>query len=476
MYSTTRLRRSERQLNGSGRALFIGASLLLIACVLLLGTAVGQEGHDERLRRNLCLLLIGVFGLVVAFRKSSTLDSERLDRIITVCAILLPCYALLQVLPLPVSLVSFLSPARAELLKGLAPLTGGLPGLTTLSIVPGITFTHFVLLTGYAVVFFSIRALVRSAPGSSWFFAVPVLLAATLETIAAFFQVAAGVPARGTYTVKNHFAGLLVMALPFAVAWLLAVANGASRGGARDAQFGIRFSAALALSAFLLLGISFSLSRGAFIAALASGAVLAVLAFPSGMSVRGRLFTCGAAGLVLFIGLFYLTPMVLIQRLAEHSSSGRTAIWRNTLDLISAYPVVGCGLGGYESAMLRFKTTVLLSALDYAHNDYLQFLGELGVLGFLVGATFLSALLVRTVRAASQGLGARWVGVGCAGALTAILAHSFFDFNLYVPANAIILAWIAGVSAALPVTGQREEDKLPIEVLSAAESRSMRSR
>ncbi len=460
--------------------LFIGASLLLIACVLLLGSAVGQAGHDERLRRNCCLFLIAALGFVITFLKPATRPEAagpaRLDRIITTCAILLPCYALLQLLPLPISLVSFLSPARAELLKGLAPITGGLPAFTTLSVVPGVTFTHFVLLTGYAVVFFSIRSLLRSGPGSSWLFAVPVLLVAGLETIAAFFQLAAGVAAHGTYAVKNHFAGLLVMALPFAVAWLLSVANSARRGGARDAQFGIRFSAALALSAFLLLGISFSLSRGAFIAALASGAVVAVLAFPSGMSVRGRLLTCGAAGLALFIGLFYLTPMALIQRLAEHSSSGRTAIWRNTLDLIAAYPVVGCGLGGYESAMLRFKTTVLMNDLDYAHNDYLQFLGELGVLGFLIGAVFLCALLVRAVRAAGPGLRARWMGVGCAGALSAILAHSFFDFNLYVPANAIILAWIAGLAAGLPVTGQREEEKLPIEVLSTSESRPMRSR
>jgi O-antigen ligase len=202
---------------------------------------------------------------------------------------------------------------------------------------------------------------------------------------------------------------------------------------------------------------------------------LAALAFPSGLSVRGRLLTCGAAGLTLFIGLFYLTPMALIQRLAEHSSSGRIAIWRNTLDLIGAYPVVGCGLGGYESAMLRFKTTVLMNNLDYAHNDYLQFLGELGLLGFLIGASLFCALLVRAVRAAGVGSRARWLGVGCAGGLSAVLAHSFFDFNLYVPANAIVVAWIAGISSGLPVK-TREDDRLPNEVLSTAESRSTQYR
>jgi O-antigen ligase len=197
------------------------------------------------------------------------------------------------------------------------------------------------------------------------------------------------------------------------------------------------------------VGIAFSLSRGAFVAALVSAVVVAVLAFPSGMSGRARLAACGAACLALFLGLFYLTPMALLQRFADHSSSGRLDIWRNTLDLIGAYPLTGCGLGGYESAMLRFKNTVLFNDLDYAHNDYLQFLAELGIVGFLIVAAFFGTLALRTVKATASGSSDRWMAVGCAGALSAILAHSLFDFNLYVPANAIVVAWIAGISVAL---------------------------
>jgi hypothetical protein len=39
--------------------------------------------------------------------------------------------------------------------------------------------------------------------------------------------------------------------------------------------------------------------------------------------------------------------------------------------------------------------------------------------------------------------------VACAGALAAILLHSLADFNLYIPANAMLLAWIAGMTAGL---------------------------
>jgi hypothetical protein len=41
--------------------------------------------------------------------------------------------------------------------------------------------------------------------------------------------------------------------------------------------------------------------------------------------------------------------------------------------------------------------------------------------------------------------------VAGAGALAAILLHSLVDFNLYIPANAMLLAWIAGM-----VVGNRE--------------------
>jgi hypothetical protein len=38
--------------------------------------------------------------------------------------------------------------------------------------------------------------------------------------------------------------------------------------------------------------------------------------------------------------------------------------------------------------------------------------------------------------------------MACTGSFAAILLHSFVDFNLYIPANAMLLAWIAGIAAA----------------------------
>jgi O-antigen ligase len=83
----------------------------------------------------------------------------------------------------------------------------------------------------------------------------------------------------------------------------------------------------------------------------------------------------------------WLPPDALIRRLTNLSAPGaistamRLNIWADTFRLIEAYPVFGCGAGAYESAMHRYQTAAPLNTVDYAHNDYLQLLAELGIPG-----------------------------------------------------------------------------------------------
>jgi O-antigen ligase len=90
----------------------------------------------------------------------------------------------------------------------------------------------------------------------------------------------------------------------------------------------------------------------------------------------------------------------------------------------------------------------MLLTVDFAHNDYLQLLAELGLAGFAIGAALAFSIVSMGLRGAmkSSDPEGRYFAVACVGALSAIAVHSLVDFNLYIPANAMLLAWIAGMA------------------------------
>jgi len=89
--------------------------------------------------------------------------------------------------------------------------------------------------------------------------------------------------------------------------------------------------------------------------------------------------------------------------------------------------------------------------VDTVHNDYLQFLAELGVIGFAIAAFGVIIVLLSAADGAFRNADAasHYIAIASLAALVAILIHSFTDYNLYIPANAMLLAWIAGIVASL---------------------------
>ena len=106
------------------------------------------------------------------------------------------------------------------------------------------------------------------------------------------------------------------------------------------------------------------------------------------------------------------------------------------MELITAYPLFGCGLGAYEPAMLKYNASHPLARIDYAHNDYLQLLAELGAVGFLIAAALAMAVLSRALRVASFPAEAdgRYLGLGLCGC-DGGYAHSQFGRVQFVYAG-----------------------------------------
>jgi O-antigen ligase len=373
---------------------------------------------------------------------------------------LLPAYVLLQTVPLPLAVVRVLSPGRAQMLDALGP-AGAKVSFASLSVFPAGTFQQFLLICGYMAVFLLVRELMWSFADRPWLVVGPVILVAALEAalgLAQYFGGADDSMRRGTYANRDHFAGFLEMALPFAVMYPVAVFRRVRSRERQSMGCAVKSAAVGAVAQLILLGIIFSFSRSGFIAAL--GAIFMMGA----LGLTSRKKRCAAVGVVAALVLasfVFLPPEKLIFRFAkdELKVEDRPELWAETLRLVREYPVLGCGMGGYGSVFVSANLSRPLATDEHAHNDYLQLLLELGVMGFAIGA-WLAWLVVRQgVRAIAAGSGGdtRYLGLASIGALTAISIHSFTDFNLYIPANAMLLAWIAGLTTGLEFLSRRQD-------------------
>jgi O-antigen ligase len=386
--------------------------------------------------------------------------------------VLLVAYVLFQVIPLPVAVLRVLSPERAAAVDALGPI-GAKLSFASLSVSPAATFQHFLLLCGYTIVFLLVRELTWRFEDRRWLAMAPIVAIGALEAALGLCQNFGGGVDQvrwGTYVNHNHYAGFLEMALPFAVMYPVAFwRRRRSRGNSLVAPV-LAACGVWSLAGLMFAGIAHSFSRMGFTATVSSLFVMGILAFGNrqlGWVARSRKRRWCAAGVVSTLvraGFVFLPPDKLILRFSQISSvkgltaEGRIKLWAETLPLIKAYPPFGCGLGGYETAFSKFKVSEPLVTDDFAHNDYLQLLAELGLAGFLLGGALAFSVLRAVLRKAVLSLAQeeRYFAVACTGSLAAILLHSLVDFNLYIPANAMLLAWIAGMTAGNNVKTSRK--------------------
>jgi O-antigen ligase len=84
---------------------------------------------------------------------------------------------------------------------------------------------------------------------------------------------------------------------------------------------------------------------------------------------------------------------------------------------------------------------------DHAHHDYLELAADFGLVGLgLLGALVLSTFWVsaRTLATRRSAL-PRGIAFGVMMAIVAIAIHSTVDFNLQIPANAMLTVVVLGM-------------------------------
>jgi O-antigen ligase len=247
----------------------------------------------------------------------------------------------------------------------------------------------------------------------------------------------------GPYVNRNHFAAFAELTAPLALVPLIL---GKVR---RERLFIVGVFAVVQVGALLL-----SASRGgviSFAAQLVLLALVLVLRREKGKALIAGAAVLGAAlAMVFWLGVGQILSRFSNMQPSEVSSSKRVAMARGTWHLFLDHPLLGTGLGTIQVAYPPYETLYDGKVVNHSHNDYLEAIAETGVLGGFCCAWFLAVLLIESKRrlmqrdsafASALQLAAM---VGCCG----FLVHSLVDFNLHIPANALLFFLVASLATA----------------------------
>lgn len=407
--------------------------------------------------------------------------------------------SLLQIVPLPAGVVKILSPRAYDIFLGLSRdgITAPSPWLT-LSLAPSATLSELVLILCYGIFGFLVLRTVRSRRQVEIF--VLVIVASALfqalygmaETFSGHEMIFGRVKrfgagsVTGTYVNRNHFAGFLEMVFPLSLGYLLVKARYfAMEKGLSIRQkilwFGqesLQWTLLLGLvPVFIGVGLVFSKSRSGILilvvtVVLAAAAAASWREFSEGDGEGEWLGGEGERGahrrvgrivrlvvMVVLAAAVWLGVGPVIDRFSEVDISyeARRLFYENTLHMIGDFPLAGTGKGTYVDAYAMYEKIDDGLKLSYAHNDYLEFAAENGV---VAGAPLAAAGIGLAVWLAAmwrrrRSSFAKGIGLGAMLGVTAILIHGFADFNLQIPANAVYFTALAMLGVI--VLGREEQ-------------------
>lgn len=394
----------------------------------------------------------------------------------------------LQLLPLPRGFVADISPAH-RLTTGWMGAIGSGSAWTTLSIYPNATLLSFFKILAYLGAFVLAVHLFDSSRRKSKLVLAMICLGCfeagygIIQHLLSWNKIF-GVTdpydlwvAIGTYINRNHFAGLIELTFPFAFASAFYSyqlwseprhgAPSGKSGNSDESSLGFRVVFFLFLVVIMVLSVVFSFSRGGVLSVAFALIALSILTFLKVRRKSWGVVIASLAALAVGFGL-WIGVGTLVYRFQQmgHSKfvqkSERTMIWTDTVSLLRANPILGTGLGTYGQALRPFQTKLVNMHIDHAHNDYLEFASETGLIGFCLLFIPIFYLLVRMIIAflKSHRRYRSAILLGCIGSTFGILIHSLMDFNLHIPANAIIFAIILGIGyKAACVEHQKEAQR-----------------
>lgn len=254
----------------------------------------------------------------------------------------------------------------------------------------------------------------------------------------------------GPFVNHNHFAGFIELAEPMGLALLL---SGSERS---DRSPLLILFAVLPVAALLISG-----SRGGIISFLIQAILLAWI-LRREMTRKQKLAVGLALGLiavalVLWLGIGRTARRFSNLASKDISKDTRIFIYKGAWRIFRNHPWVGTGAGTFQIVYPHYATHYDALMVDHAHNDYLEFLSETGLVGALFGLSFVAVFFwrastnlcaVRSSRANPRSPLTHSLYAGGLVACVGLLLHGFVDFNFQIPSNAALFLILAGLTTS----------------------------
>jgi O-antigen ligase len=254
----------------------------------------------------------------------------------------------------------------------------------------------------------------------------------------------------GPYVNRNHFAGFVELTLPVGLGLM------AFRGVRRDLIPLVTLLTIVPVSAIIL-----SASRAGIIGFGLEIGILVLLA-RSRNAWQGRGTTAvavvalAALAIVAWVGTGRAIERFSGSNIRDVTISRRVSMTRAAAHIFLDHPIKGCGLGTLVDVFPGYENAYDGRLVDHAHNDYVEGLAETGLFGGLCGAVFLWRLYSEGRRnfLAEQGHFSRGLHAAAIMAVCGLLLHSFVDFNLQIPSNALLFLLQAYLVTSPPLPSE----------------------
>ncbi|TRY33469.1 O-antigen ligase family protein [Aliiglaciecola sp. M165] len=359
-----------------------------------------------------------------------------------------------QVLPVPGSIVSLLSPHAYELQNTTQTTT------YYFSIDIGQSRIALLKSTSYFVFFICLLLLIHNTQRLkvllTTLFASAVFQAlyGTSELLfgldySLIFNLKVGDAVTGSFVYKNHYANFIMLGLAAGIGLMVANLQESKPYNSRDflrsfvnALLGNKALIRISI-AILVIALVMSKSRMgnvAFFVAMTTCGILALILIKN--RTKGLTILIISMFVIdLFIVSAYFGLGKVQERLTQTSlaQESRDEVVSDSLPIITDFPVIGSGAGSYYSIFPGYKQAEVHSFYDHAHNDYLQSLIENGVVATLL----LASIVLLTLRKAIFAMRDRKMSIMKGGAFSSAMAivgmliHMLVDFPTQSPANAL---------------------------------------